>query len=101
MRRTWIIAGSAIVVLCGTATALTGPIGFLGLIAPVLGRRLVGPSYAFLLPTSMIIGVDLLLAADILGRVVGAGEVQAAIVLALIGGPVFVAVARRRRLVSL
>ena len=102
VRRTWIVAGSAIVVLCGTATALTGPIGFLGLIAPVLGRRLVGPSYAFLLPTSMIIGVDLLLAADILGRVVvGAGEVQAAIVLALIGGPVFVAVARRRRLVSL
>ncbi|MFT4216769.1 MAG: iron ABC transporter permease [Micropruina sp.] len=102
VRRTWIVSGVAIVILCGTATALTGPIAFLGLVAPVLGRRLVGPSYAFLLPTAMILGADLLLVSDIIGRVVvGAGEVQAAIVMALIGGPVFVAVARRKRMVSL
>ncbi|MFT3968945.1 MAG: iron ABC transporter permease [Micropruina sp.] len=102
VRRTWMVSGVAIVILCGTATALTGPIAFLGLVAPVLGRRLVGPTYAFLLPTAMILGADLLLAADIVGRVViGGAEVPAAIVTALIGGPVFVAVARRRRLAAL
>lgn len=85
-----------IVLLCGTATALAGPIGFVGLVVPHAVRVLTGPDYRWILAFSLVAGPVLLLAADILGRVVlPPGEVPAGIMTALIGAPVFVWLIRR------
>lgn len=81
----------AMTILCGTATALAGPISFIGLLAPHLVRRLTGPDMRVLIPCSMIVAPIILLNADILGRVVGGGaEVQVGIVCAFIGAPLLV-----------
>ncbi|MEW2360224.1 iron chelate uptake ABC transporter family permease subunit [Spirillospora sp. NPDC029432] len=90
--------GLAIVLLCGTATALAGPLAFVGLGVPHLARAITGPDHRWLLPYSMLIGPLLLLAADLIGRLVARpAEVQAGIVTAVIGAPVFVAMVRRRK----
>lgn len=96
------LAGAVVVLLCGAATAACGPIGFVGLTIPHLARMLVGPDYRWVLPYSMLLAPGLLLAADVLGRVVARpGEVQVGIVTALIGAPVFIALVRRRRVAGL
>ena len=85
-----------IVLLCGSATALAGPIGFVGLIIPHAVRFLTGPDYRWILPFSLILAPALLLAADVIGRVILLpGEVPAGIMTALIGAPVFVWLVRR------
>lgn len=90
------LSAVGIVLLCGSATALAGPIGFIGLVVPHLLRGLVGPDYRWLLPFSVVTAPAVLLAADITGRVVLLpGEVPAGILAALIGAPVFIAVVRR------
>lgn len=92
----------AVVLLTGGAVAAAGPIGFLGLGAPHLARRLVGRDFRRLVPVAALIGAALLLAADVVGRlVVTPAELQVGIVLALAGAPAFVAVARSRRTVLL
>lgn len=97
------IAGlAAITLLTAAATAAAGPIGFVGLVVPHLARPLVGAGHRFLLPAAALIGISLVLGADVIGRLIGGtGEVQVGIVLAVLGGPFFVAVARRRSLVAL
>lgn len=90
------ISGVGIVLLCGSATALAGPIGFIGLVVPHLLRGLVGPDYRWLLPLSMVAAPSVLLLADVAGRVILLpGEVPAGILAAMIGAPVFIAVVRR------
>ncbi|MEV0612358.1 iron chelate uptake ABC transporter family permease subunit [Nonomuraea sp. NPDC050404] len=90
------ICALAVVVLCGTATALAGPIVFVGLTVPHIARRITGPDHRWILPYSMLIAPLLLLVADMLGRVVvRPGELQAGIVTAVLGAPVFVAMIRR------
>ncbi|MCU1547369.1 MAG: iron transporter permease [Arthrobacter sp.] len=80
-----------IVLLCGSATALAGPIGFVGLVVPHAVRFLAGPDYRWILPLSMVLAPALLLAADVTGRVILLpGEVPAGIMTALVGAPVFV-----------
>ena len=97
-----LIAAVAVVLLCGTATAMAGPLVFVGLIVPHVARIITGPDHRWLLPYSMLLAPVLLLLADVLGRVVARpGEVQVGIVTALIGAPFFVALARRRRLAEL
>lgn len=97
-----IVGLAAITLLTAAATAAAGPIGFVGLVVPHLARPLVGAGHRFLLPASALLGVGLVLAADVIGRLIGGtGEVQVGIVLAVVGGPFFVAVARRRSLVAL
>ncbi|MBM7369399.1 FecCD family ABC transporter permease [Gordonia hydrophobica] len=82
----------AIALLCGAATAIVGPIAFLGLAVPHLVRALVGPDLRLVIPVSLIVGPCLLLTADILGRLVGQGqEVPVGVLTALIGGPVLIA----------
>ncbi|ALG84878.1 iron ABC transporter permease [Gordonia phthalatica] len=81
-----------IAVLCGTATAIVGPIAFLGLAVPHLVRALVGPDLRLVLPISLITGPALLLGADIVGRLIGGGrEVPVGVLTALVGGPVLIA----------
>ncbi|WP_445155889.1 FecCD family ABC transporter permease [Arthrobacter sp. Hor0625] len=85
-----------IVLLCGSATALAGPIGFVGLIIPHTVRFLTGPDYRWILPFSLVLAPALLLASDVAGRVILLpGEVPAGIMTALIGAPVFVWLVRR------
>jgi iron complex transport system permease protein len=97
-----LLAATAIVLLCGTATAMAGPIAFVGLVIPHLARMITGPDHRWLLPYAMLLAPLLLLVADVFGRVVARpGEVQVGIVTAVIGAPVFVALARRRRLAEL
>jgi iron complex transport system permease protein len=97
-----VVVGLAIVGLCGGATALAGPLVFVGLVAPHLARTVVGSDYARILPVSLGLGAALVLFADILGRVVlPPTEVQVGIMTAVIGVPVFFALIRRGRMGSL
>ena len=92
----------AITLLTGAATAACGPIAFVGLVVPHIARSIVGPDYRWIVPFSGALGGLLLLVADVVGRVVvRPGELQVGIVLALIGGPFFIALVRRRKLVAL
>ncbi|EHK80214.1 ABC-type Fe3+-siderophore transport system, permease component [Saccharomonospora azurea SZMC 14600] len=86
----------AITVLAGAATAVAGPILFVGLIVPHLLRRLAAGSVPWLVGYSMIAGPILMLAADTLSRVLlPTGEVPVAIVTAFLGGPVLIWAVRR------
>ncbi|GAB3959835.1 iron chelate uptake ABC transporter family permease subunit [Micromonospora vulcania] len=97
-----LIAAAAVVVLCGTATSMAGPLVFVGLIVPHVARIITGPDHRWLLPYSMLLAPLLLLLADVLGRVIARpGEVQVGIITAVVGAPFFVALARRRRLAEL
>ncbi len=86
----------AVTLLVGAAVAIAGPIAFLGLMAPPLARWLVGSALRPGLLASAAIGAAVLLLADTLGRLVFApAEIRAGVMTALIGGPVFVLIARR------
>jgi len=88
----------AAVLLCGGATAIAGPIVFLGLLVPHALRPLVGGSYGRLLALGIPYGAVLLLLADIVGRVIALpGEVQAGIVVAIIGAPMLIALVLQPR----
>ena len=90
------ITGLGIVLLCGSATAVAGPIGFVGLVVPHAVRLLTGPDYRWILPFSMVLAPVLLITADVIGRVILLpGEVPAGIMTALVGAPVFVWLIRR------
>lgn len=93
--RAWSLV--AIVLLAGTATALAGPIVFVGLVGAHLARRLAGPGHGMLLPLSGLAGAALLLVADTLGRLVAPpGEIEAGIVVAVLGAPVLIGLVRSR-----
>lgn len=95
-------AAAAAVLLCGAATAMAGPIWFVGLVVPHLARLLTGPDHRWILPYSALLGPVLLLASDVVGRLVAPpGEVQVGIVLAFVGAPFLIALIRRRRAVDL
>ena len=97
-----VVAGLAIVLLCGGATALAGPVVFVGLLAPHLARMLVGVDYSRVLPTSLALGAALVVLADTAGRVVlPPTEVQVGIMTAVVGVPVFLALVRRGRMGAL
>lgn len=99
---TRIVGIVAITLLTGAATAACGPIAFVGLVVPHVARAITGPDYRWLLPFAGALGGVLLVLADVIGRVlVRPGELQVGIVLALVGAPFFIALVRRRSLVSL
>ncbi|SIQ00861.1 iron complex transport system permease protein [Rhizobium sp. RU33A] len=86
------------VVLCGAATAVCGPIGFVGLVVPHACRLLVGVDHRWLLPFSAIGGAILLTASDILGRLAARpSELEVGVVTALIGAPVFIFIVRQQK----
>lgn len=99
---TRVVGVGAITLLTGAAVAACGPIAFVGLVVPHVARTITGPDYRWLVPYAGLMGGVLLLAADVIGRVVvRPGELQVGIVLAVVGAPFFIALVRRRRLVSL
>lgn len=96
--RVRLLAGGAAVLLAGAATAATGPIGFVGLTMPHLARTFTGPDHRWVLPGSAMLGAGLLVAADVLGRVVARPqELEVGVVAALLGAPVLIAIVRRTR----
>lgn len=102
VRRTRLIAALGAVLLCGAATAVAGPIGFVGLVVPHLCRLLVGSDQRWLLPFTAIAGAGLLVAADVIGRVVARPEeIEVGIVTALIGAPFFIWIVRRQKVRAL
>ena len=96
------VVGLAVVLLAGAATALAGPVAFVGLIVPHAVRAVVGPDYRWVLPLSLGYGAALVVVADTLGRVVlPPGEVQVGIMTAVVGAPFFLVLIRRGRLGAL
>ncbi|WP_211748013.1 iron ABC transporter permease [Paenibacillus sp. Marseille-Q4541] len=85
--------------LAAACVAFTGGIGFVGLIAPHLARRLVGPGHRMLLPASALGGALLLLMADTLGRsILPSSEIHAGIMVAIIGAPYFLYLLSRSKM---
>ncbi|GAB3239846.1 FecCD family ABC transporter permease [Kineosporia babensis] len=100
--RTRLLGMLAVTLLCGGATAVVGPIYFVGLAVPHMTRMFTGPDQRWILLYSMVLAPVLLLLADIIGRVITApSELQVGIVTAFVGAPVFIVLARRRRLAQL
>lgn len=91
-----VVGLGAVVLLAGGATALCGTLGFIGLLAPHAARRLVGARPVATVLLSALAGAVVLLAADIAGRLVlTRSEVSVGIMLAVVGAPIFVLLARR------
>lgn len=97
--RTRLLSAVGSVILAGAATAIAGPIGFVGLIIPHVCRMLIGTDHRWLLPFSALGGAALLVAADIVGRVISptSEEIQVGIITAIIGAPFFIWIVRRQK----
>ncbi|WOF23313.1 iron ABC transporter permease [Microbacterium betulae] len=92
--RLWGLA--SVTLLAGGATALVGSLGFVGLASPHIARGLVGTGHRSLIPLSALIGGALVLAADVVARVVvSPAELPVGVVLAVLGGPLFLLVVIR------
>ena len=101
VERTRLLGSALVIVLCGAAVSVAGPVAFIGLIVPHIIRRLVGSSYVVLLPLCALGGAALVLYADIVSRYVKPPfEVPAGVVTALIGAPIFIYLARRQKVTS-
>ena len=100
--RTRVAVLAVVTLLAGTATAVAGPIAFLGLMVPHIVRRAAGGSVPWLLAFSAVLGPILLLASDVTGRLLlPTGEVPVAIVTAFFGAPVLIWAVRRYEGISL
>ncbi|WP_252312138.1 iron ABC transporter permease [Sinobaca sp. H24] len=92
-----ILTGSA-VALAAAGVSVSGGIGFVGLIAPHLARRLVGSQHVMVLPASALLGGLLLLTADTIGRsIIEPSEIPAGVVVAVIGAPYFLYLLARQK----
>lgn len=101
--RARLVGLGAITLTTASAVAVAGPLGFIGLTAPHVGRALVGGNHYRLLPASALVGAVTLLACDVIGRLIGGGqaEVPVGVVLAVLGGVAFVAIVRRAKLAAM
>lgn len=93
--RARLIGSIGVVMLAGTATAVAGPIAFVGLMIPHAVRLLVGSDYRWLMPACLIAGPVLLLVADTVGRIIAPpSEIQVGVMCAMLGGPIFIVMMR-------
>jgi iron complex transport system permease protein len=93
-KRLVVVATAACV---GAAVAVAGIIGFLGIVVPHFVRLLTGPDHAYVLPASALLGASLALGTDVVARIVVApAELPLGIVMALIGGPLFLHLVLKR-----
>jgi len=96
------IAALAGVLLCGAATALAGPIGFIGLLSTHVIRLILGPDLRFVIPMSAIAGAIILTISDVGGRLISnPGELEVGVVTAFIGAPILIILAMRSKVRSL
>jgi iron complex transport system permease protein len=92
------VAIVAVAAAVGSAVAVSGGIGFVGIVVPHLLRLLIGPDNRYLLPASALLGACLLLAADAVARtIVAPAELPIGIVTAAVGAPFFLWILLRRR----
>lgn len=92
------LAVVAVSLLAGGATAIAGPVAFVGLMIPHVARWVVGPDQRWIVAYSIVLAPVLLLVADIVGRVVlSPGELPAGIVTACLGAPVLIVLVRRQK----
>ena len=100
--RTRVLSLLAITLLAGSATAMAGPVAFVGLMIPHIARWIVGPDQRWIIAYSVLLAPVLTIAADVLGRVIlPTGEMQVGIVTAFLGAPVLVLLVRRERVSGL
>ena len=93
-----IFISAVAVLLASIATAVIGPISFLGRFVLHIARLLVGTAHRVLIPFSMLLGALCLLLADTIGRTIAApAEISAAVIMAVVGGPVFILLLRKAR----
>lgn len=97
-----LIAALGAVLLCGAATALAGPIGFIGLLSTHVMRLILGPDLRFVIPMSAISGAIILTISDVFGRLIGSpGELEVGVVTAFVGAPLLIFLAMRSKVSSL
>lgn len=88
--------GIVVVLLAGSAVAVSGPIGFIGIVIPHITRSIVGIDHRWVIPFSGLLGAILLLAADIGARyILMPQEIPVGVMTAIIGTPFFIYIARR------
>ena len=98
VNRSRIVISVIAVLLAGIATAVIGPISFLGLIVPHIARLLVGSNHKILVPYTILLGAFTLLLADTVGRTIAAPyEISASVIMSVVGGPFFIILLRRSR----
>ncbi|MFJ2618399.1 iron chelate uptake ABC transporter family permease subunit [Glutamicibacter sp. NPDC087344] len=96
--RTRILVIIAVTLLAGSATAVAGPIGFVGLMIPHVSRWLVGPDQRWILAYTVVLSPLLLLSADVVGRlIIPSMEIPVGILTAIVGAPVLIVLVRRRK----
>ena len=96
--RSRIVISVIAVLLAEIATAVIGPISFLGLIVPHIARLLVGSNHKVLIPYTVLLGAFTLLLADTLGRTIASPyEISASVIMSVIGGPFFIILLRRSK----
>lgn len=84
------------VLLCSISVSISGILSFVGLLIPHLSRLFVGNKHCYLIPACGLLGALVLLTADTLGRVIIAPyEITPAILMAIIGGPLFIILLKR------
>lgn len=97
-----LIAALGAVLLCGSATALAGPIGFIGLLSTHIMRLILGPDLRFVIPMSAISGAIILTVSDVSGRLIGSpGELEVGVVTAFIGAPILILLTMKLKVRSL
>jgi len=90
-----LVVVAACALAAASAVAVSGLIGFVGIVVPHVVRRLAGPSYRLVLPLSLLIGAGFLVLADTVARTaVSPGELPIGVVTALVGSPVFIWILR-------
>lgn len=92
----WLILVASALIVAG-AVAVSGVIGWVGLVIPHLARMWVGPDHRVLLPVSFLLGGIYLIVIDTLARTMTASEIPLGVLTALIGAPVFFVLLRRNR----
>lgn len=95
-RQVRILGMAAAVLLAGVSVSAVGSIGFVGLVIPHIARKLVGVDYRFVIPMSAILGAMLLVFADLASRTVNPPrELAIGVMVALVGVPFFLYIARK------
>ncbi|MFB5284327.1 FecCD family ABC transporter permease [Peribacillus sp. Hz7] len=90
------------VLLCGAATALAGPIGFIGLLATHVIRLVIGPDLRYIIPMSALSGAIILTISDVCGRILGSpGELEVGVVTAFIGAPILILITMKAKMRAL
>lgn len=97
-----LLAALAVILLAGSATAIAGPIGFIGLVVPHIARLITGADYRWVMAWTVVLAPTLLLVADILGRILVTPQtLQVGIITGLAGAPFFLYLVRNRKVSGL